>query len=276
VITDKNGKYTYNGLQSGHYLLGVLYLGKFGLARDTPLQNGQVITTDFDLKLFDGIAGAENLDLSALHALINSKADSEEALPHLSNELQKLYQKVRDAVARGDIAAATTFLKELVEKAPGEASFWRQLGECYLETSQYNDAAAAFRKAIELRPSAAPHSGLLALTLLLIGNFDEAVTYTEKTAALDKGAGADAYYNLGLAWTDAGAVAKAEAAFSKAVELNDRHSDAYFQLGLTLLSTRADLREAKKPLERFLSLAPNSEDARTAEDLIGEIDKPQR
>jgi tetratricopeptide (TPR) repeat protein len=276
VVTDKNGQYTYIGLPAGEYLVGVLYAGKFGLPREFPLSNGDVRKENFDLRFFEGVEGADKLDFEGLKAKFNSTDDPSDAAPQLSSELQKLYDQAKDAVARGDLKAAAALLKELVEKAPGEANLWRQLGECYLEIGQLKDAAAAFRKAIELKPEVAQHYGLLALTLLFIGDVEEAVRVTEKTAALDKHAGADAYYNLGLWLTDAGAVARAEAAFTKATELDDRHSDAYFQLGITLLSTRSDLREARKPLERFLSLAPEGEDALTASALITEIDKGQR
>jgi hypothetical protein len=55
--------------------------------------------------------------------------------------------------------------------------------------------------------------------------------------------------------------------------LDESHSDAFLQLGITLLSTHSDIRDARKPLQRFLQLAPGSENRAMAEELIAAIDK---
>jgi Flp pilus assembly protein TadD len=274
VTTDKNGKYSCIGLQTGDFLMGVVYMGEVGLPRTIHLQNGRDIVSDFDLTYFQSI-GKANTDFTGIRGLLDGP-DQEEVTVKLQAELRTTYDLAKDAAARGDFETAVRLLKELTEKLPNEVVFWRQLGEAYLELNRYSEAASAFRKAIELRPEVADYHGLLAVSLLFLGDIEEAERHTEKTAALDKLLGAEAYYNLGLALTDMNAVVKAEAAFSKAAELNPNHSAALYQLGLTMLSTHPNLKDAQAMLERVVKLAPDTEDAQIARDLIREINKDPR
>ncbi|HEX4997981.1 MAG TPA: tetratricopeptide repeat protein [Terriglobia bacterium] len=270
VTTDKNGKYTYTGLQGGEYLLGVEYMGRLGLLTEAILKNGREASCDFELRDFNGDPNIAQ-SLQSLRDILAAKSEDADPIPDASAEVRELYARAREAATRGDFKAASVLLKELTGKVPGEALLWRRLGESYLQLSDFTNAASAFRKAMELKPLVADYPGLLALSLLFIGDFDEALRYTEITASLDKASGSEAYYNLGLALTDGGEAVKAEAAFSRALQLNENHPGALFQLGITLLSTHPDLKDAKTPLERFLSLMPEGEDALTARLLIDEI-----
>jgi tetratricopeptide (TPR) repeat protein len=274
AVTDKNGKYTYSGLQGGEYLMAVEYKGAIGLSVSVALRIGRVAVTDFDLRSFTSDAKAADFD--SLKRLLSERVESVEvSLTYMTvpSEFRKKYEKAMDAVSRKDYETAVAILKELVGKVPGEVLFWRQLGEIQFDLARYADAATAFRKGIELRPDVADYPGLLSMSLLFTGELEEARQQAEKAAALNKVAGAQAFYNLGLRLTDLGDPVKAEGAFTRATELDESHSDAFLQLGITLLSTHSDIRDARKPLQRFLQLAPGSENRAMAEELIAAIDK---
>jgi tetratricopeptide (TPR) repeat protein len=264
VNSGKDGKYIYDGLPAGQYILGVIYNGDFGLLRPAELRNGRVLVSDFDLTNWDPMGKADSLD--KLRDLKDDDVAPEEDNSKLTREQLEFYEKAKDAMARKDYATAISILKELVAKEPGSKHppFWNKLGESYLMAKKYDDAVAAYRQAVALMPDSASFNGMLAMALLYADKIDEATVYTEKTAALEKGKGALAYYNLGLALIDKGDAQKAEKSLETAITLDPGYGDAFYQLGLTYLSTRPSSNpaapnvDAVVPLKRFISLSPKS------------------
>jgi tetratricopeptide (TPR) repeat protein len=267
VKSKDRGKFLYDGLPAGQYVLGVIYKGEIGLLRPAELRNGRVVISDFDLGQFVGEGKANSLD--DLKKGWEADAPPDDGTQKLARELRDLYEQAKDAQSKGDFATAISILKQLVAheqgaKVPG---FWARLGEIYLTTKKYDDSVASYKKALELSPDTPDYSGMIAIGLLLSDKIDEAIVYTEKTAALDPGKdgrkklGAQAYYNLGLALTDKSDAKKAESAFETSIKLDEGYAEAHYQLGLTYLSTRppsnpaAPNVDAVLPLKKFIGLS---------------------
>lgn len=58
----------------------------------------------------------------------------------------------RQALARGDLQAGIGFLREYVQRDPGRASAYLDLGKAYWQSGQQGEALSAFRRVLELQP----------------------------------------------------------------------------------------------------------------------------
>jgi tetratricopeptide (TPR) repeat protein len=58
----------------------------------------------------------------------------------------------RQALAQGDLASGIGFLKEYVQRDPGQVSAYLDLGKAYWQSGQQGEALGAFRRALELQP----------------------------------------------------------------------------------------------------------------------------
>jgi choline-sulfatase len=91
-----------------------------------------------------------------------------------------------DALAReGHADAAISAYTALLQKNPRFTDAWNHLGDTMERAGRYEDAAAAYRKAIEITPELAGELTLrLATVLMRLGRFDDAqrhAQYAEKT-----------------------------------------------------------------------------------------------
>ena len=72
----------------------------------------------------------------------------------MSNDTAGLEYRAIELAKRGDFGvAALEANKELARLAPANQGAWTRLGRCCLEQKQYEEAAAAFNRALELNPS---------------------------------------------------------------------------------------------------------------------------
>jgi hypothetical protein len=91
VTTDRNGRYNYDGLPAGEYLVCVASMGENGLPRTVPLRLGRITISDFDLKFFD--AGTYGNSTPPLDGQLGNALDASS----WSNELRRNYVKARQA-----------------------------------------------------------------------------------------------------------------------------------------------------------------------------------
>ena len=77
--------------------------------------------------------------------------------------------------------------------------------ECaYSQTKKYDEAAAAYRKAIELKPDESAYQNNLGIVLGNAGKIDEATQALQKAAELNPAGAGQSYYNLGAVLTNRG------------------------------------------------------------------------
>ncbi len=126
-----------------------------------------------------------------------------------------------------------------------------------VDEARHEEAAAWYRKALELDP------GLVAALINLAnihygrGELAEAQALCERAIGLDREF-FEAHFNLGNVYHDLGRFPEAAACYRHALTLNPEYADAHFYLAVTLEKTGQSL-EAKPHWRAYQQLAPNGE-----------------
>ncbi len=157
------------------------------------------------------------------------------------------------ALQRGqDVAGAERTLVSLVELRPTSWSGFNRLGALYFQSSRYEKAVEAFRRAIALNPDVARLHFNLGGALLRLGRFEEA------RAALDESIRISpvpqAYTNLGVAHYLLGRFPEAAVSFQRAVELAPKNYRWHIDLGDALKQIPGESGRARAAYESALPL----------------------
>ena len=141
-----------------------------------------------------------------------------------------------------------------------------RLGNLLARLNRLEEAAAAFRQAIRLKPDLAKAHIDLGVTLHRLDRYEGAVTAYKKALLLSQ-ENAMTNRNLGLALHRLGRLQEAEAALSEAVLIRPNFALAHYNLGSTLFKL-GRYREAAKAYRRAIQLGgpswsyrPQAEDA---------------
>jgi tetratricopeptide (TPR) repeat protein len=160
----------------------------------------------------------------------------------------------RVAVFEKQYREAVSFLEQSIRFDPTGAYAYNALGIAYLESANYDRAAAAFQDAISRAPNWAYPRHNLALAHAQRGNYTAAFrAYRE---AMDRAPGA-AYlpYNLGMTYQLTNRRREAEQAYRRALEVDGKHAPSYNGLG-SLRALQGRREEAESLFRRALSLDP--------------------
>jgi tetratricopeptide (TPR) repeat protein len=171
------------------------------------------------------------------------------------------HQRARRALERGEVAAATRLLEDLVASQPGEARFHLELANLYVRAARPSDATRALERVLAREPD---HAGALAL----MGQLDvDAGRHAAGLARLDRAA---ARGPLDLASRHARASAlghlgrwsEAAGAFLDAAKVAPQPAEFHLLAGLALCEAgRFD--EAREQLEVSRAQGPEHPLART-------------
>ncbi|CAB1061456.1 TPR domain protein, putative component of TonB system [Olavius sp. associated proteobacterium Delta 1] len=184
--------------------------------------------------------------------------------------------------------------RDCVEKAPGKARPYNNLGAALLRAGSLAKAVEQFKTALKIKPDfvdahynlgyALSRQGNLAagiyqfgetlrldpdnlkalnnmgVALALQGRYGQAVNYFE--AALEQNPrDADVHNNLGIALKNKGNPDDAAKHFARALALDPRHADAHNSLGLILMES-GQVAAANQHFARALEINPDFKDAR--------------
>jgi len=100
---------------------------------------------------------------------------------------------------------------------------------------RFQDAAAAYLRALELNPRDVKSNMNLGTVYLSLGQTTDAINYLERATMID-GNSADAWSNLGVAYDSAGKTQMAEQAYRKALELKGASAAVMQNLGANLVT----------------------------------------
>ncbi len=126
---------------------------------------------------------------------------------------------------RGDSSRGAELIRRAISRAPASFGLYNNLGNVLYEDEQFEEAALAYERAIELQPNAGT------------------------------------YNNLGVTRRVQGRFEDAEAAYQRAIELDPKHADAHNNFG-NFLGSRGRILEALDHFCRALALRPNHPEAR--------------
>jgi tetratricopeptide (TPR) repeat protein len=289
VKADKNGKFVQLGLRSAVYTITLtnqkdaLNYGPVKFQVDSTKDN------NFKLNFKDIVA-----ESSAAHPEEVKKKEEEEdkfkaMKAHFQNglaamtEATDLQKQARTATADQkaplqekrvtDCQTAVTEFQQAEQgvgpkEVANHATVLQDLGAAYECVGRYDDAAAAFQKAVDLKPQAGAYSGLatnLANSAAAQtdpkaaeGKLADATADCDKALALDPAVGATCYKNLGIVLNNKGRQKDAVAPLQKATQANPKDAQAWYLMGSALTA----LMDCKQEGEKMTcTLVPGTQEA---------------
>ena len=306
--TNKKGEYFSLGVPIGSYNYRLLVDGKemFHLTK-VPVNTSQSaeIREDFDLqKEAQNAAKGIGLTAEQQKAIADAKAKQDKENGTVKDLNAKLAAAVT-AMKAGDFDTAISQLTEATQADATRDVVWANLGLAYEgsagkqtdkdeKSKRYDEAAAAFQKAIDLKttsmkpndePSKQELGGYynhLAESYAKNNKVDDAMKTYDRAVQVDPTQAARYYYNEGAVLTNTGKVDDAVAAFDKAIAAapeDPNHADAYYQKGVDLLN-KATLDKNNKLIapegtteafNKYLELQPNGPNADNAKQMLATL-----
>lgn len=156
--------------------------------------------------------------------------------------------------------------KAAIDKEPGEPVYHNNLGLSFLKLGKSDDALDSFKKMLEVQPESYSANKNIGEILGAMKKYEEALPYFQKASELST-TDPDASYNLGACLVNLQDLEKAAAAFARAKELKPNLAPAYYQLGMIYVNQNKKP-EAIQNLEKFVELAPDDPNAAVARQIL--------
>ena len=175
-----------------------------------------------------------------------------------------------------DYEGALSSFRQALQLNPENGDIWGNIAACYFSLTEYDEAIKAYETAIKYKTKKTNLYKQLGNVYSRKGDQEKAIEYWEKAASVgvegDPEEAAISYFNLGATYTNAGQNIGAIEAFQKAIKHNPEHSEAHYQLGVTLVGIN-QMEDGITHLKRYLKLSPNGSNAEVAKALIEQLDQ---
>ena len=227
ATTDERGAFAETGLAPGNYRVSAF--------------KSRFVTGVYEVLVRTGRTARINFALQA------GAAEPVEATSSQTIVLRRAFADGVSAAVAGDPDTAIRKFNEAIELDPRCTDCYYNLGIAFAQKKAYEDAEAAFRKAIALRPD-----------------------FPDAHHSL-----ANALYNLGVTEWNAGRVPAARRQFEAAVAADPEHAEAHYRLGMTLVNA-GELARAASEFETYLHLAPDGPNAQQAREHLVQLKKKPR
>ncbi len=249
--------------QNGHFVL-YTYFKSRGQEEEAKKQNEVQRVLSPELPL---IADAKGL-------LLRGELDSAEAKLLLAREIAPRLATIYDHLgmvqaARGDLRSAEEEYAEAIRLASFVPGTHFNLGNLYVALGDMDRAFEAYRKAVFLKlpnPEAYYNLGLIYLEK---GDLDRAEDLFKKTLRLQSDF-EDAFVELGNIYRERGEFQEAIQVYQAAIRLKPDLAEAHLWLGMIYLQVYSK-ENATRELERFLELAPKSQNVEQVEKILKEL-----
>ena len=160
-----------------------------------------------------------------------------------------------DAVRRLDYAAAIPFLERATKGLPGNPDGWALLGRAYHATGRYDDAAEAYKKAVEFAPQNLNYRSTYGLILGQAGQLEAGLAELQKVTSSPGYKDAAGWTNLGWIYRNMNKAAESIAAYQKALQLDPKADQAALGLGWAYSNTK-DYDRAIEAYQKALQINP--------------------
>jgi tetratricopeptide (TPR) repeat protein len=195
-------------------------------------------------------------DLYTAVAQVTHKSNLEGGIPRLQAEIARrkperpeFYMELGDALQRaGRAEEAAAAYRAALEKRPGSAMLWARLAQPLRAMGKSQEPLDAMLKAVQADPNQAENWCNLALLQSDLGDRKSAIDSFRKSIALDPEF-AESRNGLGAVLAETGEVREAEAEFRAALSLRPAMAAAHGYLGY-LLANRGEYGEAIPHFER--------------------------
>jgi tetratricopeptide (TPR) repeat protein len=251
--TDGNGKYSFHNLRSGIYTVSVV-LPAPNKPYDVQcrVQSGNDAKVDVNFKdvvakqgaeaqeqlrkqeeakeKFQSMKGHFDAGVALLDQVKQAKSDLSKAPADQRDTLkQQLADLSGKAVTEMEAAKAAA-----PEKDPNMHLIYARLADAYDAAGRSDDAAAAYKQAIDLKPTAAYYSNLGGI-LGRTGKTEEAMAMYQKSVELDPANAAQTWRNIGITLYNANRLGDAVEPLKKSAELDPKNAQTWYLLGAALV-----------------------------------------
>jgi tetratricopeptide (TPR) repeat protein len=261
--TDKNGKFVQLGMRGGIYTVA---LPDLNYTEKFQVQDGQENNYKLDLKALVAAGAVANPDaekkkeetenkFKAMKAHFDAGVASMATADNLKTQLKTAPADQKATLQSQRTAACQSAASDFkqAEEGVGEkdvnnhSMILGNLGAASECAGNHEDAATAFQKAADLKPSANYYTGL-ATNLADVGasttdpaaasaKFTDANAACDNAIALDPASGATCWKNLGIILSNKGRMKEAVAPLQKASQANPKDQLTWFMLGSALTAT---------------------------------------
>jgi tetratricopeptide (TPR) repeat protein len=222
-------------------------------------------------------------------AQMDKQVKEREAAMKKNKALSDAFNEGMTALTAKNYEQAAGAFQKASEVDPKQHVVWAHLAESYVgeagqKTGAEKDALLqkgydAYTKALELKPDEAAYHNNFAIALVSGKKIPEAQAELTKAAQLDPKEAGKYYYNLGAVLTNAGQADAAVDAFKKSIEVDPNYAEAYYQVGVALMSKAQISADGKvtpaagtqEALEKYLQLKPDGPNAESAKGLLASI-----
>ena len=256
VKTDKNGKYSQSGLKGANTIYTIKFKVKDQVIWEEKRRLESAGEEKVDLNIKEKIAkqGAVNVEeekkreeeskkFEGMKAHFEAGRAALDQAKLIRNEMMRLPADQRSSMQQKLTEVSATAISEFqaAEQAAGPADpnhhiVLAKLGEAYETAGRYEEASAAYQKAIDLKPDEAGYHNNLGNSLAKLGKVPEAMASYEKSAALDPANAANAWRNAGIVLYNANKLKEAIVPLEKAVALDPKNADSWYLLGASRLA----------------------------------------
>ncbi len=257
--TSDNGNYRIMGLRANDYEVVAEKEGMGSAAAVFTIREGQNLSVD--------------LNIGAAAAAVTASL-SEEDLEKIENreEFESAFQLGSDAMQSGNHQEAINQFLLAIEILDSCYNCYQNIGISHLELENDEQAEAAFKRVIELRPDYANAFINLSNIYNSQRRFDEAAEASAEAARLSgagEGATTDpiAVYNQGVIYMNAQRIVEAKAQFEQTISLDPSHAEAHYWLAMTHLNI-GEMADAVTALESYVELNPSGQYADQARAMI--------
>lgn len=310
--TDIKGQYKVKSDKKGHYYHGGLPLGTFNISlmqgeqkldfvQNVRVRLGDPQVVNFDLKLVKDRALAAQAGVKMQQApgeaapqltkeqraKIDEQLKQREAARQKQEKLGKSFNAGMEALKAKNFDEAAADFQQAADADPTQHVVFANLGEAYAgsakakkgeeATATWAKAIDSYQKAIALKADDASYHNNYALALIASGKTQEGMDELQKAAQLDPTNAGQYYFNLGAVLTNSGKGKEASQAFKKATELQPSYAEAWYQLGVSLLSeAKLDEKTGKmvpapgtvEALQKYMEVAPTGPHVAEAKSMI--------
>ena len=170
----------------------------------------------------------------------------------------------------GKTDEAIQAFEKVIALDPSNPTVHYNLGVAYERKDAADKAQAQFQEAVKLKPDFGEAYLALGNLYLSQKKFDAPAMEALSKATELLPNNYDAFYNLGVCYSNAGKYKEAESSYRKAVEINPKEPVAHYQLAMALLGQSKNP-EAKAEFSKYLELNPNAADKQEVVDLMNSL-----
>lgn len=247
ATSDRNGNYIIGTLpKSGNYLIVAT---KDGAGQD------------------EGRAAVKIGAFTTMNFKLSNRARVTEEQAKQNAAIKKFFEDGVVAANAGNHQAAVAAFTSAAVAMPTCADCYFNVGVSQQQMKNSAEAEAAFKKAIELRPSYPEAYNALAALYTADKKMDLAAEASAKSAELSVasagGGNADSLYSAGVGLWNANKFPEAGTTFEAAIKADATHAESHFMLGKVYLNL-GKLKEAAGEYETYLTLQPAGKNAAEA------------